>query len=273
MPTAAVNGIDLYYGDHGHGTPIVFAHGVGGNHASWYQQVDVFSHWYRVIAFDHRGFGNSRESADGPGAAAFVDDLTALLDQLGIERTVLVAQSMGGTTCLGFAVRNPQRTLALVMADTTGGISAPGTLSDRLEEQRRLTDDLEQADRVVSKRFQQAQPALTRLYLEIASFNATNRHNLRGRSRWTPDATELARLTMPTLFLVGSDDVLVPPDIIEMSSRLVPGLKMTVIADAGHSAYFEKPEAFNQIVLEFLRESGIDQQTSNSSDRSVVGNP
>ncbi|HLI49286.1 MAG TPA: alpha/beta hydrolase, partial [Chthonomonas sp.] len=121
MPVATLNGIDLYYGDYGQGTALVFAHGVGGNHASWYQQIAFFSRWYRVIAIDQRGFGNSHDTPDGPGAAAFVDDLAALLDHLGIERAILVAQSMGGGTCLGFALRYPERTLALVMADTSGG--------------------------------------------------------------------------------------------------------------------------------------------------------
>jgi pimeloyl-ACP methyl ester carboxylesterase len=257
MPLLSIDGSDFYYGDYGSGTPIVFAHGVGGNHASWFHQIAFFSRWYRVITIDHRGFGNSRDAADGPGAARFVDDLIDLLDALNIRQTVLVAQSMGGGTCLGFAVRHPERTLALIMADTLGGISAPGRLQERVEEQRRLTDDLEQADRVVSKRFQQAQPALTRLYLEIASFNATNRRNLRGRVVWTPSAGELDRLTMPKLFVVGQEDVLVPPDIMDMGYRLVPGANMVVIPDAGHSAYFEKPEAFNQIVFEFLARAGL----------------
>ncbi|HTE84784.1 MAG TPA: alpha/beta hydrolase [Dehalococcoidia bacterium] len=257
MPTAKVNGIDLYYGDYGQGTPIVFAHGVGGNHASWFHQIAFFSRWYRVIAIDHRGFGNSHDPPEGPGAAAFVDDLAELLDTLGIRETVLVAQSMGGATCLGYALRYPERTLALVMADTGGGISAPGPLQERLEEQRRLTDNLSQADRVVSKRFQQAEPALTQLYLEIASFNDTNRRNMRGRALFTPAPAELARLTMPKLFLVGQDDILVPPDIMKMVSDIVPDAKLTMIPDAGHSAYFEKPDAFNQVLLAFLSESGF----------------
>jgi 3-oxoadipate enol-lactonase len=257
MARASINGIDFYYGDYGEGTPIVFAHGVGGNHASWFHQIAFFSRWYRVIAIDHRGFGNSHDRPDGPGAGGFVDDLVALLDTLGVSQAVLVAQSMGGGTCLGFAVRYPQRTHALVMADTGGGISAPGRLQDRIDEQRRLTDDLGQADRVVSKRFQQAEPALTQLYLEIASFNDTNRRNMRGRTGWTPSADELARLTMPKLFIVGQEDVLVPPDIALMFSEQVPGAGFTIIPDAGHSAYFEKPDVFNQIVFSFLSDAGL----------------
>jgi pimeloyl-ACP methyl ester carboxylesterase len=271
MPTAKVNGIDLYYGDYGEGTALVFAHGVGGNHASWYQQIAFFSRWYRVISIDHRGFGNSHDLPDSPGASAFVDDLVGLLDVLGIREAILVAQSMGGNTCLGFALRHPDRALALVMADTRGAITAPGRLQQRTEEQARLTDNLSQADRVVSKRFQETQPALTRLYLELASFNATNRRNMRGRALTVPTPEELGRLTMPVLFIVGSEDILNPPDIIEMAHQLVPGSSMVVLPDAGHSAYFERPEAFNQVLFQFLCDAGLGPQRTERGQAVAAG--
>lgn len=259
MPYAPVNGIDLFYSERGSGTPMVLCHGVGGNHASWHYQVAFFARWYRVIAIDHRGFGNSRDVPDSPGRSAFVDDLTGLLDHLGVQRAVLVAQSMGGGTALGFALEHPERTLALVMADTLGGISAPGRLAERLEEVRRATDGLSQADRVVSRAFQEREPGRTQLYLDIASFNAANRFNLRGQAPPTPPTPDRLRCLagVPTLFLVGSDDVLYPPDVIAMGSQLVPGAEWLVLPDAGHSAYFERPEAFNQVVYSFLVRHGL----------------
>ena len=125
MPKASVNGIELYYESHGEGPAIVFAHGAGGNHLSWFQQVPTFSRNYRCITFDHRGWGASIESNDGPGRSAFVEDLKQLLDYLEVERAYLVAQSMGGRTCLGFALAYPERTLGLVLGDTTGGVNDP----------------------------------------------------------------------------------------------------------------------------------------------------
>ncbi|MCH8282189.1 MAG: alpha/beta fold hydrolase, partial [Chloroflexi bacterium] len=96
MPQAPVNGIELYYESHGEGPAIVFAHGRGGNHMSWWQQVPAFREEYRCITFDHRGWGASPDSANPRGRSAFVEDLTGLLDHLGVDRTFLVAQSMGG---------------------------------------------------------------------------------------------------------------------------------------------------------------------------------
>ncbi len=121
MPTAEVSGVSLYYEEHGKGLPVVFAHGAGGNHLSWWQQVPVFSRKYRCVTFDHRGWGFSPDGQDA-GPAAFVEDLRGLLDHLGIERAALVAQSMGGLTCLGFTIACPERVSALVMGNTFAGM-------------------------------------------------------------------------------------------------------------------------------------------------------
>jgi 3-oxoadipate enol-lactonase len=137
MPKAPVNGIELYYESHGQGPAIVFAHGAGGNHLSWWQQVPFFSWTHRCITFDHRGWGASVETPGGPGASAFVEDLKQLLDDLGVAKTFLVAQSMGGRTCLGFALAYPERTLGLVLGDTTGGVGDPEVLRARRQATRR----------------------------------------------------------------------------------------------------------------------------------------
>ena len=87
MPLVRINGIELYYEIHGEGPAVVLAHGAGGNHLSWWQQVPRLSQHFRCVTFDHRGFGSSRDLPDGPGADAFIEDLRQLLDHLGIERT------------------------------------------------------------------------------------------------------------------------------------------------------------------------------------------
>ena len=95
MPYLELPYARIYYETHGlkaaHGTrAIVFAHGAGGNHASWFQQVPFFSRAHRVITFDHRGFGQSADT-NGQGRGSFVNDLRALLDHLGVQKASLVA--------------------------------------------------------------------------------------------------------------------------------------------------------------------------------------
>ena len=131
MPKAPINGIDLYYESHGDDSApaIIFAHGRGGNHMSWWQLGAAFSGEFHCITFDHRGWGNSIAQHGSPLRENFIDDLTGLIDDLKIDRAFLVAQSMGGFSCLGFALAHPERTLGLVLGDTTGGVATEGTLA------------------------------------------------------------------------------------------------------------------------------------------------
>ena len=127
MPFLERDGARLYYETHGAGPALVFVHGLGGGHLSWWQQVPHFRDRYTCVVFDHRGFGLSTESPEKPGPDAYVDDLAALVDHLGLPDVRLVAQSMGGWTCLGYALRHPERVKALVMAATTGTLGDPET--------------------------------------------------------------------------------------------------------------------------------------------------
>ncbi len=256
MPTAPVTGIGLYYEVHGDGPPVVFAHGIGGNHASWYHQVPAFRERYTVVTFDHRAFGNSHDDPAGEGRSRFVDDLEGLLDHLGFERTVLVAQSMGGGTCSGFTVRNPQRVRALVLADTLVGLEEPPEIKAAMDEVRKATSKLAQLERVLGPKFRSQEPACTQLYSSIASFHAATRLNLAGQLPTRPSAEDLAATGVPILFLVGEDDVLMPAAQVTAFQRLVAGSKLVVVPNAGHSVYFEAPDAFNDAVLGFLAEVG-----------------
>src|SRR3990172_6186112 len=69
MPWTPVNGIRLYYQSYGTGPALVFAHGAGGNHLSWWQQVPFFAARYRCVVFDQRAFGRSADAAGGAGRA------------------------------------------------------------------------------------------------------------------------------------------------------------------------------------------------------------
>jgi 3-oxoadipate enol-lactonase len=247
MPTAQINGIELYYEVHGNGPAVVFAHGAGGNHLSWWQQVPVFARQHRCITFDHRGFGQSPDVPDGPGSQTFVEDLKHLLDHLKIDRVSLVAQSMGGRTCLGFALAYPDRVQALVMADTTGGFSDARMAQLRAEGEAALAGP-NPPPRTYAKHFPQEQPAQAFLYEQIRALNPPRREApVPG-----PTAEQVRALRTPTLLIVGEHDVITPPAVIKMFQSYMPHARLTEVAGSGHSVYFEKPQEFNRSLLEFL---------------------
>src|SRR5437016_7563426 len=124
MAFLVTEGFRLYYEDTGGpGPALLFLHGAGGNHLSWWQQVPVLAEEYRCVTVDQRGFGQSPDVAGGPGPAALATDALALLDHLGIARAALIAQSMGGWAAVGAAVRAPEQFWAIVMANTVGTLS------------------------------------------------------------------------------------------------------------------------------------------------------
>lgn len=252
MATLRIDGFELYYEVHGEGFPLVCAHGIGGNHASWYNQIPAFAPQYRLVLFDHRGFGNSRDAANGPGRSRFVADLAALLDHLEIRKAALIAQSMGGGTCSGFTVKYPERVSALIMADTIIGLKLPPALQQLAAAVNKATENLTQKERVLGPSFIRREPALSELYVQLASFNMVNRKTLPGSFGEGCTPEQLAATGVPTLFLVGKEDVLFPPDLVAGVHELVEGSRYVEIPDAGHSAYFEAPAAFNEAVRSFL---------------------
>ena len=247
----ATTGAEIYWQAHGEGPAIVLAHGIGGNHAIWYRQLDALSRSNRVITFDHRGFGLSCDH-DGRGRDAFVDDLTALLDHLGETKVALVGQSMGAGTCIGFAHRAPGRVAALAICDSLHGIAESDAVKAIMDEARAKTATLGQIERVLGAG---AAPELGALYRQIASFNAVNRHSLTGNFD-ARSAADLGGKGFPILFLSGVDDILFPIEAVRLAQAEVPGSFLVEVNDAGHSAFLEAPVQFNDTILSLLQMAG-----------------
>ena len=256
MPTLQRPHCDLYYEVAGEGPAVIFAHGAGGNHLSWWQQVPVFSTAYRCIAFDHRGWGRSVETAGSPGPAAFVDDLIAVMDELEIEQAALVAQSMGGRTCLGATVHAPERVSALIMADTIGGLMTD-TIRPLFEKARSRLRTEGLATLAYDPNLRERDPALAFLYDEIMALNPPRDPGvLQALGRHPLDPNDVAALTVPILWIVGGNDPILPPAIVREAHAHVAGSQYFEVPATGHSVYFERAQEFNERVSAFLVETG-----------------
>ena len=152
---------------------------------------------------------------------------------------------------LGFAVAYPGRVTSLVMADTVGGMDVPEVLEQQRLWREAHPDPGEIGTRAVSPLFVQRNPNLANLYLQISRTNPP-RQDLPGGQAGGPGAEELSRLSVPTLFFVGEDDQISPPQVIEAGARAIPGSRLLRVPEAGHSVYFEKPDIFNFEVLRFI---------------------
>ena len=258
MPPAHINGIDLYYESYGDGPAILFAHGAGGNHLSWWQQVPFFSRQYRCVTFDHRAFGQSIDTTN-EGRTMFASDALALLDYLELERVFLVAQSMGGRTAAGLIRNAPGRIRALVLTGTLGGAVGEETEAIMSEFRASLPHGSTLMDRALGKTTREQRPDLAFLYYSIARLNPVRPKDfLAPRPGYRGSTAELyADAGTPILFLAGEHDAIVPPAAMEAAHRLVPGSAFAVVPSAGHSAYFEQAQHFNAIVEAFLRQQEL----------------
>ena len=256
MAFMARDGFRLYYEDTGGNAPtILFLHGAGGNHLSWWQQVPVFSQEYRCVAVDQRGFGQSPDVAGGPGPTALGADVVDLLDHLGIARTAVIAQSMGGWAAVAAAVQAPQRFWAIVLANTVGNLTNPeiGALRERLSASSSPRPTvLSQA--AIGPTFRREQPVRTFLYEQIAGLNPPRpSDHIDQLRRITTPVDRYAATRIPTLFLTSDEDGLIAPEVSETVHQHVPGSEFLRVEAAGHSTYFEQPETFNREVARFLK--------------------
>jgi 3-oxoadipate enol-lactonase len=255
MAYLKLHGCELFYEVTGAGPALVFAHGLGGSHLSWWQQVPFFRNKYTCVTFAHRGFAPSSDLS-GAGPAAFADDLAALIDHLALSEVRLVAQSMGGWTCLEYALRSPSKVRALVMCATTGAVSHPD-FERALASHAGGEADLFQRGihPAAGERMAREQPALHFLYREIDGLShATDKVAVRAQlaaMRTTPPQA-LSRLSMPVLCISGAEDVVIPPAAVEAFAEMLPNSQLVQIPEAGHSVYFERPHTFNRRVGDFL---------------------
>jgi pimeloyl-ACP methyl ester carboxylesterase len=251
MPTIKTTNAEIYYEAAGSGPAVLFAHGAGGNAASWWQQVPEFSRDHRVIVFDHRGFGRSRCAPEHFSATMFERDALAILDAERIDKAAVVCQSMGGWTGVRLAVNHPARVRALVLGNTPGAI-----YSDALRGQMRtLTARMPSGDltaMTLGAPFKTEHPAGAYLYTAITAFNTTPMPIAALMSRDAFVAPEKLKPFPVPVHVIASDlDATFPPALLESTAQLI-GAQVSMVEGAGHSTYFEKPVAFNAIVREFL---------------------
>ena len=260
MPMLEVTGGELYYEDRGDGErSIVFAHGAGGNHMSWWQQVPHFSQRYRCITIDHRGFGQSLDHS-GEGIRAYARDLEELLDHLGVVSTAIIAQSMGGFTGMTFTGRRPERVWALVMANTFLGVGD----EDLMARAREHWANLAQVDpggpayeqtNMVGDRFKQEHPERLFLYQQVRALNPPiDLPEGYTVADGAVPASNLADFGVPVLFLAGEEDGTIPIELTAAAQQQVAGSRIERVPEAGHSLYWEMPELFNARVDAFFDE-------------------
>jgi len=259
MPQAA---IPLHYVEHGVGGvgPVVLLHGFPLNGAMWDDLVPALADRYHLIVPDLRGHG---QTAMPPGPYAMADhaaDVVALLDKLGVERTAIVGLSMGGYIALQLMMTYPERIIAAVLADTMGRDDGEDRRKARAAQAEVIrTEGLAQfAGMVLPRMFSAAAYGSRPDLVERFRRTITGQRPegvvaaLLGLASRPHMLAPLAKLTVPTLVLVGGEDAATTPDDSRELAATIPGAELTMLPGAGHMSCWEDPAGFNAAVRVFL---------------------
>ncbi|MDB4877012.1 MAG: putative hydrolase [Gemmatimonadetes bacterium] len=256
---ALVGDAEIAFDDIGTGLPVVFLHAFPLNRTMWDPQVGALVAECRCIPIDFRGFGES--TAVGPYTIdRYADDVVGVLDTLQIERAVVVGLSMGGYVAFAMWRRHRARVRGLVLADTR----APADSAETVERRRAMIDAAEdQGSSAVANMQIAGLMGTTTRDKRPDIYDAVHRMMAQAPSGGIigaleamierPDSTPtLATIDVPTLIVVGDEDVLTPAKDARIMQASLPGSRLEILQQAGHLSNVERPAAFNTVVSEFV---------------------
>ena len=258
MAFIAAGGITVHYDLVGpQGAPVIlFANSIGTGFHIWDEQVPELSKTFRVLRYDMRGHGLTDATPGAYSMDMLADDAAALLDALGIERAHVCGLSIGGMMAQKLAAKAPQRVLSLILCDTASLIGPPSVWDDRIKaiEERGMGAIASGVmARWFTERFRTEQADRVRGYVNMVARPTVEGYV--GCSKAIRDADlaeDDARISCPTLVLVGDQDVATPPAQAEQLAGAIRGARFAVVPDAAHIPCVEQPAAMNALILDFL---------------------
>lgn len=258
----------MAYQDSADGLTLLMIHGFPLNSSMWELQMEDLATMARLIAPDLRGHGFSDPAAGPYSMEMLAKDCAGLLDRLAIETPVIVCgHSMGGYVAFEFCRRYPERVAGLILVGTRPGAdSAEGKAGrEKTAESVRTEGPQVVVKTMLPKLFA---PATYESDQEVVEFvedmmTHTSANGMIGAllaMRDRPDSTpDLADLDIPVLIIHGADDKLIPPSEAHAMHEAFPDSQLVIIPGAGHLPNLERPDEFNDAVVDFL-ESLADEE-------------
>jgi pimeloyl-ACP methyl ester carboxylesterase len=252
--------VSIAYDIEGTGPLAVFLHGIGGNRTNWHGQLERFGARFCAVTWDARGYGASADPPQTLQFSDFADDLRRLLDHLQAERAHLVGLSMGGMIVQDFYGRHPERVATLALVDTSSGFGGVPEavrrdfLSRRLDPLEKGLKPADIAPGVVEVLVAKGASLAVReqMRASMAALRVESYKQALHAIVTTDFRPVLPKITLPTLVIVGEEDMVTPPSASEFLAKNIAGASLVKIPGAGHLTNLEKPEAFHAALEPFL---------------------
>ena len=265
MPKTYVNGINIYYEDHGKGEPLVLVQGFGGGHQGWFFQVPDFKKRFRVITFDNRGMGKTDRSLAPYTVRTMADDVIGLMDYLGIDQAHILGLSLGGMVAQEIAITYPGRVKKLVLGSTFSSHAVRDTGPESGK-------DTGVHNKPAGKDYSNMKLDALMVPVVAAAFNRTHYRMIFtlmlklgtrpvainnyleqiNAMRDYSTADRLHLIKAQTLVITGTGDRLVQPGNSDLLAAAIPGAKLVKVEGGSHAFFIEMSSRFNYEVLKFL---------------------
>ncbi|HEX8568059.1 MAG TPA: alpha/beta fold hydrolase [Pyrinomonadaceae bacterium] len=257
---AKIGGREIGYEDAGAGACIVLLHGHPLNRSMWSAQVEALQANYRLICPDLRGYGETAAVSDVSTMSEMAQDVAALLDYLKLETIILAGLSMGGYAALEFYNLFPNRVSALVLADTKAASDTEEARQKRFETAEKIEKEGiepladEMLPKILAPVTRSTKPEIVgRVRQMMLATNPVGAAAaLRGMAERNDHTKLLAKISVPTLVIVGETDELIPPAEAEKMNQAIKDSRLVKISNAGHLSPLENPAEFNPALLNFL---------------------
>jgi pimeloyl-ACP methyl ester carboxylesterase len=256
--------VRLYYEEHGEGSPLVLAYGIGGNADLWDTNRDALAARHRLVLWEPRGHARS-DSPEDPAKYSFARwarDLEAVLDRLRIRTAHVGGLSLGAGIATRFALRRPGRVRSLLVTNSSSAAGLPLSVDHILMRAQSIKVTLEQGMDAMAEFAMASNPNVRErlaidpnakdefyaYYRRLTPIGYAN--SLRALLAMDHVTDQLASLRMPTLLIGGDRDPSLAP--MRVMHRKVRGSKLVVLSPASHFANRDQPEAWNRTALDFL---------------------
>jgi pimeloyl-ACP methyl ester carboxylesterase len=240
----------------GQGVPLMFVAGLGDDHSSWADPVDVLSQSFRCITFDNRGIGRSVVTPGPYSTRSMAEDAEVVAVALGLDAVDAIGSSMGGAICQEWALAHPERVRRLVLSNSW---AEPDPWFSAL-----IGHWIDLARRGAGQDvlYQLALFCFSPAYLRehpgtIQEFLAMDMPDLvgfRGAGQACQGHDAIGRvgaITQPTLVVGGDADILTRPELSRNLAAALPDASL-VWLDAGHMIFWERPREWADAVGAFV---------------------
>ena len=250
MPYVDTSTAEIYYESHGEGPALLFAHGAGGNHAFWWQQVPHFMGSHQVLTLDTTGGGLSKSKWGEYGAQDHPEQVSRVLQDSGVEKAFLVGHGVGAMSCLRTAVDYPELVAGVVCANSIAGLNDI-ELKQMIGADRVKQNERPEAERLLSTGYLEKEPEKAFLFQQLATFNPVDGSRvaeiLSGFTSLDEAKAVIADGLSLTFVQAGRDQALSSETHEALKGKL-PEADYQYVEDAGHSFYWEQPDAFNALL-------------------------